>query len=86
MWYRSFRIRNPGIVIIRRILRSWTANTLPPRDKQRFCQELPANRRGIHRKSFVCGLPTLAFHGINSDFAGYYQLIDEQPTRKFFER
>jgi hypothetical protein len=27
---------------------------------------------------FVRGLPTLALRGINSDFTGYYQLIDEE--------
>jgi hypothetical protein len=37
-------------------------------------------RRGIHRKNFICGLPTLAFHRINSDFAGNYQLIDMEST------
>jgi hypothetical protein len=34
----------------------------------------------MHRKNFVRGLPTLAFHGINSDSAGKYQLIDEECT------
>jgi hypothetical protein len=34
----------------------------------------------MHRRSFVRGLPTLAFHGINSDSAGNYQLIDEECT------
>jgi hypothetical protein len=29
---------------------------------------------------FVSGLPTLAFHGINSDSAGNYQLIDMEST------
>jgi hypothetical protein len=29
---------------------------------------------------FVRGLPTLALHGINSDSAGNYQLIDEEST------
>jgi hypothetical protein len=29
---------------------------------------------------FVRGLPTLPFHGINSDFAGNYQLIDVEST------
>jgi hypothetical protein len=29
---------------------------------------------------FVCGLPTLVFHGINSDSAGNYQLIDVEST------
>jgi hypothetical protein len=29
---------------------------------------------------FVCGLPTLALHGINSDSAGNYQLIDLEST------
>jgi hypothetical protein len=31
-------------------------------------------------KNFVCGLPTLAFHGINSYFARNYQLIDVEST------
>jgi hypothetical protein len=29
---------------------------------------------------FVCGLPTLALHGISSDYSGNYQLIDEEST------
>jgi hypothetical protein len=28
-----------------------------------------------------CDVPTLALHGINSEFAGNYQLIDEESTR-----
>jgi hypothetical protein len=31
---------------------------------------------------FVRGLPTLALHGINSDSAGNYQLIDQESTRR----
>jgi hypothetical protein len=34
----------------------------------------------MHQKNFVHGLPTLAFHEINSDSAGNYQLIDEECT------
>jgi hypothetical protein len=30
--------------------------------------------------NFVRGLPTLAFHGITSDSAGNYQLIDMEST------
>jgi hypothetical protein len=30
--------------------------------------------------NFVRGLPTLAFHGINSDYARNYQLIDVDST------
>jgi hypothetical protein len=33
MRLRSFRVRNPGVVIIRRIFRPRTANTRPPWDK-----------------------------------------------------
>jgi hypothetical protein len=29
---------------------------------------------------FIHGLPTLALHGINSDSAGNYQLIDKEST------
>jgi hypothetical protein len=43
-------------------------------------KELPAHRQGINRKNFVRGLPTLAFHRINSDSAGNYQLIDVEST------
>jgi hypothetical protein len=32
------------------------------------------------RGFFVRGLPTLALHGINSDSAGNYQLIDAEST------
>jgi hypothetical protein len=35
---------------------------------------------GLVTGFFVPGLPTLAFHGINSDSAGNYQLIDEEST------
>jgi hypothetical protein len=49
-----------------------------PQDNYGFCQELPAHRQGIHRKNFVCGLPT--FHGINSNSAGNYQLMDVEAT------
>jgi hypothetical protein len=72
--------KDPGIVTIRRIFRLQTANTRPPWEKKRFCCELPAQRRGIHRKNFVRGLSTLAFHEINNESAGKYQLIDVEST------
>jgi hypothetical protein len=43
-------------------------------------QGVAAQRRGIHRKNFVHGLPTLALQGINSESAGNYQLIDVEST------
>jgi hypothetical protein len=45
----------------------------------------------MHRKNFVRGLPTLAFHRINSDTAGNNQLMEadsdrqEQNGRKIFK-
>jgi hypothetical protein len=33
---------------------------------------------------FICGLPTLTLHGINSDSAGNYQLIDVESTVRLF--
>jgi hypothetical protein len=36
----------------------------------------------MHRKNFVRGLPTLAFHGINSDSAGNNQLIEADSDRQ----
>jgi hypothetical protein len=36
----------------------------------------------MHRKNFVRGLPTLAFHGINSDSAGNYQLMEADSERQ----
>jgi hypothetical protein len=36
----------------------------------------------MHRKNFVRGLPTLAFHGINSDSAGNYQLMEADSDRE----
>jgi hypothetical protein len=36
----------------------------------------------MHQKNFVRGLPTLAFHGINSDSAGNYQLIEADSDRQ----
>jgi hypothetical protein len=35
---------------------------------------------------FFCRLPTLALHGINSNSAGNYQLIDEESTRRICPR
>jgi hypothetical protein len=37
-------------------------------------------RRGIHQKNFFRGLPTLSLHGIKSESAGNYQLIDVEST------
>jgi hypothetical protein len=34
----------------------------------------------VIRGFFIRGLPTLPFHGINSDSAGNYQLIDQEST------
>jgi hypothetical protein len=31
---------------------------------------------------FVCGLPTLALYGINSDSVRKYQFIGQEPTRR----
>jgi hypothetical protein len=36
----------------------------------------------MHRKNFVCRLPTLAFHGINSDSAGNYQIMEAYSDRQ----
>jgi hypothetical protein len=36
----------------------------------------------MHRKNFVRGLPTLAFHGINSDSTGNYQLMEADSDRQ----
>jgi hypothetical protein len=36
----------------------------------------------MHRKNFVRGLPTLAFHRINSDSAGNYQLMEADSDRQ----
>jgi hypothetical protein len=37
----------------------------------------------MHRKNFVRGLPTLAFHGINSDSAGNYRLMEADSDRQY---
>jgi hypothetical protein len=36
----------------------------------------------MHWKNFVHGLPTLAFHRINSDFVGNYQLMEADSDRQ----
>jgi hypothetical protein len=36
----------------------------------------------MHRKNFVRGLPTLAFHGINSDSAGNHKLMEADLDRQ----
>jgi hypothetical protein len=36
----------------------------------------------MHRKTFVRGLPSLSFHGINSDSAGNYQLMEADSGRQ----
>jgi hypothetical protein len=47
---------------------------LPSKESWNKVELLPS--RGF----FVRGLPTLALHGINSDSAGNYRLIDEKST------
>jgi hypothetical protein len=100
---RSFRVRNPGIVNIRRTFGTRCANTCPTRDKRWFCWELPPHGRGIHRrKGYSTGNrqimdeesswrkmfipPGITSSGTRNqpekwDFAGNYQLIDDESTR-----
>jgi hypothetical protein len=76
LWrYRSFRVRNPGIVTNQRTFGTRCANTRSTWDKWGFCQELQPHGRGIHRRNGY----SAGNHQIMKEESNY-QLIDEEST------